>query len=154
MYHANQKTLRFGKDEVLVLYQTSTSSLHTRAMNTNPINSQPSTFVLLPEYDDLPQMPLPTSMYCIPETIRGQLAIGTTQYCQNYFLDARAVFDGAHLEVLMAGRWLRGLFSWSYDLLDLPKLVFLSRQGCEHQPNVVLTSSTLCRWIEGCDWLI
>ena len=123
-------------------------------MNPNPINSEPSTYVLLPEYDDLPQMPMPTSAYRIPRTIRGQLAIGTTQYSQNYFLDTRAVFDGAHLEVLMAGRWLRGLFSWSYDLLDLPKLVFLSYQDREHQPNIVLTSSTLCRWVEGFDWLI
>ena len=73
------------------------------------------------------------------------MALGQTHYGRHYFLEGRPVYDGSLLEVRVAGVWRRGLFTWSADLIDPPRLAVLASTDARCE-LIDLEPDAVCRW--------
>jgi hypothetical protein len=73
------------------------------------------------------------------------LALGQTHYGRHYFLEGQPLYDGSQLEVRAAGHWQSGLFTWSGDVMEPPRLAVLAT---DRTPGTVidLAPAMLCRW--------
>ncbi len=114
-------------------------------MNTTLVQFRDAQLELLAAFDDAAELPRPTRPYRAPNSASGRLALGQTHYGHHYFLDGQAIYDGSLLEVRVAGAWRRGLFTWSADLRDAPRLAVLASidTRCE---LIDLEPDPLCRW--------
>ena len=95
-----------------------------------------------PDFDDWLENPRPPRAYAVPKGSEHRLALGSTGYGPHHFLDGRPVYDGSELEAWVGGVWWRGLYSWSYQLEDAPRLVCF---GAERS-SVEVKSRAACRW--------
>ncbi len=90
-------------------------------------------------HDDL-EPAMPRFKPYAPRSKRNALAIGAGEYGVLYYLNALPLHDGARISVLKARVWLEGIYTWSGDLNDPPKLVFYDLR----EPVILNPTDKLC----------
>ena len=119
-------------------------------MNAHLHTDRPQTFAhstisgsaAFPVFNDDLEPAAPTHQWFIPKSESGKLALGTTDYGPSYFLGGMPVYDGSHLVLEMHWGWFEGLFTWTGDLNDRPKLV-----SFDGQPALRLETNSVLRWM-------
>ncbi len=112
-------------------------------MTATPMTAPHTMPTLTPDFDDWLEIPMPTREYFVPKGSQNRLALGSTGYGPHHFLDGRPVYDGSELEVQVGGVWRRGLYSWSYRLIDAPRLVRFGVEGLSFE----VMPDAVCRWV-------
>ncbi len=95
-------------------------------------------------HDDL-EPAAPIYQRVIPESAAHTLALGTTDYGANYYLNGKPLYDGSKIALEVFWGWIEGLFTWTGNLYDQPKLVFFGGQTA-----LVLEPTAVLSWMNPC----
>jgi hypothetical protein len=107
----------------------------------NNVFQSPKPHALAPVFDDMLEPAMPTHNRFVPQAATDTLALGTTDYGPSYYLNGQPLYDGSHLILERRWGWMDGLFTWTGDMLDRPKLVFF-----EEIPALMLEPNDALRW--------